>query len=138
MFDLEFEESESDDDITDFVSDDDSTTEEVIDESTTTKKARQKRKRKSSDFYDHVSVETVVGYAPSIVDISDHSDDESKEEEEEDDDDKNQLKPDVPDMDWKTICTGNHESLPFTGFTATNFTLEKDKKNGFARKTFFF
>ena len=135
MFDSEFEESESDDDITDFVPDDDSATEEVIDEPTTTKKARQKIKRKGNDFDDDVSVET-VGYAPSIVDNSDDSDDES-DEEEDDDDDNDQMKPDVPDMDWKMNCTGNHESLPFTGFTATDFTLEKDKRNGFARKTFF-
>ena len=135
MFDLEFEESESDNDITDFVPDDDSATEEVIDEPTTTKKARQTIKRKGNDFDDDVSVET-VGYAPSIVDNSDDSDDESNEEEE-DDDDNNQLNPDVPDMDWKMNCTGNHESLPFTGFTATDFTLEKDKRNGLARKTFF-
>ena len=40
-------------------------------------------------------------------------------------------------MNWKMNCTGYHESLSFTGFTATNFTLEKDKRNGFARKTFF-
>ena len=106
MFDSEFEESESDDDITNFVPDYGSATEEVIDEPTTTKKARQKRKRKSSDFNDDVSVET-VGYAPSIVDNSNDSDDESNEEEE-DDDDKDQLKPDVPDMDWKMKCTGNH------------------------------
>merc|ERR1712032_194101 len=96
MFDSEFEESESDDDITDFVPDDDYATEEVIDEPTTTKKARQKIKRKISDFDDDISVET-VGYAPSIVDNSDDSDDESDEEEEEDDD-NDQLKPDVPDM----------------------------------------
>ena len=116
------------------MSDDDSATEEVIDEPTTKKKARQKRKRKSSNFNDDVSVET-VGYAPSIVDNSNDLDDESNEEEEYDD--NNQLNTDVPDMDWKMNCTGNNESLPFTGFTATNFTLEKDKINGFARKTFF-
>ena len=106
MFDSEFEESESDDNITDFVPGDDSSTEEVINEPINTKKAMQNRKRKSSDLNDDVSVET-VGYAPSIVDNSDDSDDES-DEEEDDDDDKDQLKPDVPDMDWKMKCTGNH------------------------------
>ena len=61
---------------------------------------------------------------------------EEEEEEEEEEDDNNQLKPDVPDMYWKIDCTGNHKSLPTT-FIATNFTLEKVKRNGFVRKTFF-
>ena len=52
--------------------------------------------------------------------------------------DNNQLNPDVPDMDWRMNCTGNHEILPFTVFTTTNFTLEKDKRNRFSRKTFFY
>ena len=54
MFDLKFEELESDNDINDFVPDEDSAIEEVIDEPTAKKKARQKRKRKSSDFNDEV------------------------------------------------------------------------------------
>ena len=81
MFDLEFEESESDSNITDFVSDDDSATEEVIYEPTTKKKAKRKRKRKTSNFNDDVSVET-VGSEPSIVDNSNDLDDESDKEEE--------------------------------------------------------
>ena len=72
-----------------------------------------------------------------IVDNSNDLDDESDEEKYNDDNDNNQLKPDVPDMDWKMNCTGNHESLPFTGCIETTFTLEKDKRNGFSRKTCF-
>ena len=79
MFDSEFEESESDNNITNFVPDYDSATKEVIYEPKTTKRARRERKRKSSDFHDDVSVETVSS-APLIVDNSDALDDESNEE----------------------------------------------------------
>ena len=48
MFDSEFEESESDNDITNFEPDDDSATEEMIDEPTTKKKASWKRKGKEA------------------------------------------------------------------------------------------
>ena len=97
-------------------------------------------KRKRSDYDHDVSVETVDS-APSIVDNSNDLDDESDdddEEEDDDDDDNDELKPEFPDIDWEKNCKGTHESLPFTGITLTNFTLEKDKRNGFARTAFFF
>ena len=88
MFDSDSEESESDNDITNFDPDDDSATEEEIDEPTTKKEAIWKRKRKRCDYNDDILVETVCS-EPLIVDTSDDLDDESNEEEEEEDDDNN-------------------------------------------------
>ena len=84
-------------------------------------------------------METVCS-EPSIVDTSKDWDDESDEEEEEeddDDDDKDELNPQVGDINWERECKGTHTSIPFAGIKPTHYTREKDKINGFARKFFF-